>query len=165
MKAHRFIALGALSALALAARASGTHAGNHGHDETAAIGKPSLSAKANRTVKIDMVDAMRFTPSNIAVKQNETVRFVITNSGKVRHEFALGTQAELLEHDELMKKNPEMEHTDESMVTVDPGKTGEVVWQFTQAGKVDFACLQPGHYGAGMKGAVTVSKASQSAAN
>ena len=42
------------------------------------------------------------------------------------------------------------------MVTVAPGKTGEIVWRFTTAGKVDFACLQPGHYDAGMKGLVTV---------
>jgi Cu(I)/Ag(I) efflux system protein CusF len=31
-----------------------------------------------------------------------------------------------------------------------------VVWQFSRAGKIDFACLQPGHYDAGMKGAVMV---------
>lgn len=37
--------------------------------------------------------------------------------------------------------------------------TFEVIWQFTKAGKVDFACLQPGHYDAGMKGAVTVAAA------
>ncbi len=55
-----------------------------------------------------------------------------------------------------MKKNPEMEHADANMVTVAPGKTGEIIWQFTKAGKIDFACLQPGHYDAGMKGFVTV---------
>jgi uncharacterized cupredoxin-like copper-binding protein len=51
-----------------------------------------------------------------------------------------------------------MEHADDNMVTVAPGKTGEVVWRFTQAGKVDFACLQPGHYDAGMKGLVNVTQ-------
>ena len=56
-----------------------------------------------------------------------------------------------------MKKNPEMEHADANMVTVAPGETGEIIWQFTKAGKVDFACLQPGHYDAGMKGLVNVS--------
>jgi len=64
----------------------------------------------------------------------------------------------------VMKKNPEMEHADENMVTVAPGKTGEIVWQFTKAGKIDFACLQPGHYDAGMKGAVNVAGASGVAA-
>ena len=57
-----------------------------------------------------------------------------------------------------MKKNPEMEHADANMVTVAPGKTGEIIWQFTSTGKVDFACLQPGHYDAGMKGLVNVAK-------
>jgi len=56
----------------------------------------------------------------------------------------------------MMKKNPEMEHADANMVTVAPGKTGDIIWQFTKAGKVDFACLQPGHFDAGMKGLVAV---------
>jgi uncharacterized cupredoxin-like copper-binding protein len=103
-----------------------------------------------------MTDAMRFTPASIEVKRNETVRFRITNSGKIKHEMVLGTEKELKEHYELMKKNPEMEHDDPNMVTLGPGKSGEIVWQFTKAGKVDFGCLQPGHYDAGMKGAVKV---------
>lgn len=103
-----------------------------------------------------MTDAMRFNPANIAVKQGETIRFVVKNSGQVKHEFVLGTDKELKEHYELMKKFPEMEHSDPSMVTVAPGRTGEVIWQFTRSGTVAFACLQPGHYDAGMKGAVSV---------
>ena len=137
--------------------AAGTHAGGHGPDE-AVIGKPGVAANATRTVQIDMSDAMRFTPSKLKVKQGETVRFVVRNSGQIKHEMVLGTDKDLAEHYEVMKKNPEMEHADENMVTVAPGKTGEVVWQFTQAGNVSFACLQPGHYDAGMKGAVRVSK-------
>ena len=55
-----------------------------------------------------------------------------------------------------MKKFPQMEHSEPNRVTVAPGQTGEVLWQFTKSGKVYFACLQPGHYDAGMKGVVTV---------
>lgn len=144
--------------LASPAIAAGDHPGGHGHADES-IGKPGVPAKATRTVQIDMTDAMRFTPSSVAVKQGETVRFVVRNSGKVKHEMVLGTEKELREHYEVMKKNPEMEHADENMVTVAPGKSGEIVWQFTKAGKIDFACLQPGHYDAGMKGAVTVAAA------
>jgi len=140
-----------------AALATGKHAGGHGHDD--AIGKPGVTAKATRTVNVEMSDGMRFNPSSIDVKQGETVRFVVTNSGKLKHELVLGTEKELKEHYEIMKKNPEMEHADPNMVSLAGGKTGEIVWQFTKAGKVDFACLQPGHYDAGMKGAVNVSKA------
>ncbi|KWT68536.1 MULTISPECIES: cupredoxin family protein [unclassified Variovorax] len=142
-----------------AAFASGQHAGGHGHVE--AVGKPGIASKATRTVNVDMTDGMRFNPSSIHVKQGETVRFVVTNSGKLKHELVLGTEKELKEHYEVMKKHPEMEHADPNMVTLAGGKTGEIVWQFTKAGKVDFACLQPGHYDAGMKGAVNVARAAR----
>ena len=141
------------------ARGAGDHAG--GHDKGGggeAIGKPGVAAKVGRTVNVDMSDAMRFSPASFTVKQNETIRFVVKNAGKVKHEFVLGTEKELKEHYELMKKNPEMEHADPNMVTVAPGETGEVIWQFTKAGKVNVGCLQPGHYEAGMKGQVIVSK-------
>jgi len=141
------------------ALAGGTHAG--GHDD-AAIGEPGVAGAATRTVAVDMQDTMRFVPASFTAKQGETIRFVVKNSGKVKHEFVLGNTRELKEHYELMKKHPEMEHADPNMVTVAPGETGEVVWKFTRSGKVDFACLQPGHYDAGMKGRITVTKTAKS---
>ena len=152
----------AIAALAAsgAAFASGNHAGGHGHDEggETAIGKPGVAAQAKRTINIDMGDNMRFTPSNIQVKQGETVRFVVKNTGQIKHELSLGTEKELLEHLEQMRKFPDMEHDEPSKVTLQPGKQGEIVWQFTKGGAVNFACLMPGHYEAGMKGVVQVGK-------
>jgi uncharacterized cupredoxin-like copper-binding protein len=148
-----------ISLTSTVAFAAGKHGGGHGHGDE--IGEPGIASKATRTVKVDMTDGMRFNPSSIEVKQGETVRFIVTNSGRLKHELVLGTEKELREHYEVMKKNPEMEHADPNMVTLAGGKTGEIVWQFTRAGKVDFACLQPGHYDAGMKGAVNVSKAAK----
>ncbi len=156
MKVSHSIAAMSVVFLSSGAIAAGSHAGGH---ESEAIGKPGVAAKANRTIQVDMTDAMRFLPASVSVQQGETVRFVVKNSGKVKHEMVLGTEKELKEHYEVMKKNPEMEHADENMVTVAPGKSGEIVWQFTKAGKIDFACLQPGHYDAGMKGAVNVAAA------
>jgi len=155
---NRSIGIAAVAAsmtlTATAALATGTHAGGHDHDD--AIGKPGIASKATRTVHVDMTDRMRFIPSRIDVKQGETVRFVVRNAGKLKHELVLGTEKALKSHYEAMKKDPEMEHADPNMVTLAAGGTGEVVWQFTKSGKVDFACLQPGHYDAGMKGAVNV---------
>ena len=145
-------------AASAAAPAAHSHADGHehGHGDTDAIGVVGQPDKITRTVNVDMTDAMRFNPSSLSVRQGETIRFVVKNSGHVKHEFVLGTEAALKEHYELMKKFPEMEHADPNQITVAPGQTGEVIWQFTKAGKVDFACLQPGHYDAGMKGAVKV---------
>ncbi len=137
--------------------AAGNHAG--GHADSDAIGKPGKATNAKRTVKVEMLDTMRFNPQSITVKQGETIKFIVKNPGKVKHEMVLGTEKELKEHAEAMKKNPEMEHDDANQITVQPGKSGEIIWQFTKAGKVNFACLQPGHYDAGMAGTVTVNKA------
>ncbi len=110
-KSLNITAIGAVIALAsTTAFASGKHAGGHGHED--AIGKPGVASKATRTVKVDMTDGMRFNPSSINVKQGETVRFIVNNSGKLKHELVLGTEKELKEHYELMKKNPEMEHAE-----------------------------------------------------
>lgn len=142
------------AAISTAALASGSHGG--GHSEETAIGKAGVATKTTRTVTVEMADNMRYTPSEIQVKKGETVRFVVKNVGKVRHELSLGTEKELLEHLEQMKKNPGMEHDEPSKITLDAGKQGEIVWQFTKAGTVNFACLMPGHFEAGMKGQVKV---------
>jgi uncharacterized cupredoxin-like copper-binding protein len=138
--------------------ASGNHAGGHDHGN-ASIGQAGDAAKISRSIAVDMSDAMRFTPSQISVKRGETIRFVIKNTGQLKHEFNLGTEADLKAHYALMLKFPEMEHDQANIASVAPGATGEVVWQFTQAGTVSFACLHPGHYEAGMKGQVKVGAA------
>lgn len=143
-----------LASIATQSLATGNHAG--GHADSDVIGEPGKATDAKRTVTVNMLDSMRFTPQSITVKQGETIKFIVKNSGKVKHEMLLGTEKELIEHAEVMKKNPEMEHADDNQITVQPGKSGEIIWRFTKAGKVNFACLQPGHYDAGMKGYVTV---------
>lgn len=132
----------------------GSKAQSQGH--ASALGQPGDAKKVDRTVEILMNDSMRFVPSSIPVEKGETVRFVLKNEGKLKHEMVLGTIKELKAHAALMLKFPEMEHADPNQATVDPGKTGELIWQFTKGGDFDFACLQAGHYDAGMKGKVIV---------
>lgn len=126
--------------------------------EEHAFGKQGNPKKLTRTIAIDMADTMRFGPANITVKQGETIKFVVTNKGKMMHEMVIGTMAELKEHGELMKKHPGMEHDEPYMSHVSPGKKEEMVWQFTKAGEFYFACLIPGHFEAGMIGKITVKK-------
>jgi uncharacterized cupredoxin-like copper-binding protein len=145
-------------ASAVSSSSAWAHGGDHHHGGDANFGEPGDPAKISRTVNVEMNDTMRFTPSSIAVKRGETVKFVVTNNGKMKHEMVLGTRKELAEHAALMKKFPEMEHDDPNQLAVEPGKTGEMLWKFTKAGKFEFACLQPGHFEAGMKGHIAVSK-------
>ncbi len=124
--------------------------------EEKAFGKAGDPKKVTRTVTFHMSDKMRFDPSRITVKRGETIRFVAKNDGKILHEMVFGTMQELKEHAEQMKKFPGMEHDEPYMTHVAPGKTGEIIWQFTKTGEFDFACLIAGHYDAGMTGKVIV---------
>ena len=109
-----------------------------------------------RSITVSMSDTMRFNPTQLNIKQGETIRFVIKNAGKVMHEMVLGTQKDLDEHAALMLKFPGMEHDEPYMAHVGPGKTGQIIWTFNKAGNFDFACLIAGHYQAGMVGKINV---------
>lgn len=120
------------------------------------FGRSADPGRADRTIRIAMDDRMRFTPATIEVKRGQTVRFVVSNQGKVMHEMVLGTQAELEKHAELMRKFPDMEHDEPNMVHVKPGASGEIGWTFDKPGSFGFACLIPGHFEAGMVGRISV---------
>jgi uncharacterized cupredoxin-like copper-binding protein len=145
------------SIASFAAQASGKHAGGHAH-EGPSIGEPGLADKVSRTVTIDMQDTMRFVPATLRVKQGETLRLVVRNTGAVAHELVLGNIKDLKAHAKAMQKFPDMEHEEPNMLSLAPGAQGELVWHFTNAMTVDFACLRPGHYEAGMKGKINVTK-------
>jgi uncharacterized cupredoxin-like copper-binding protein len=136
----------------------GTHAGDaaEDHAHAAVNGQPGDPAKVDRVIDMTMDDTMRFTPDRINVKAGETVRFFLKNAGKVSHEFVIGSMDELREHAEMMRRMPEMKHEEPNSITLAPRQIGGVVWQFDRPGTVDFACLVPGHFEAGMVGKVQV---------
>lgn len=149
----------AVAALVIAGAAAAAEKHGGPGDEAASIGEPGKAADATRTVVVEMADTMRFTPAMIDVDQGETVRFIVKNTGRIEHEMVLGTPQELKEHYAMMLKMPGMVHHEDNMVSVAPGKSAEIVWHFTRDRVVDFACLQPGHYAAGMKGQIRVTGA------
>jgi len=153
-KVIQFLVYFGFTAFASAALAAGNHPEGSGHSDKSGIGKPGIISKVDRTVIFDMNEGMRFVPDHLTVKQGETIRFLAKNRDVIEHEFVLGTAEELMEHNELMKKFPEMEHDDPNQVRVAPGQVGEVVWHFTKPGTIAFGCLIPGHFEAGMKGTV-----------
>tara|TARA_R110002020_G_scaffold266483_32_gene481460 strand:- start:5494 stop:5979 length:486 start_codon:yes stop_codon:yes gene_type:complete len=155
----------ALAAIALAtatasapAFAAGTHAG--GHDDEMAIGRPGAAADATRTIRVRMdetdVGMMVFEPSEIEIRRGETIRFEVTNSGELEHEFVMDAPDANEKHKAVMARFPEMEHADPNAIRLMPGANGEIVWTFTEAGTFEFACLIPGHYESGMHGPLLV---------
>lgn len=119
-------------------------------------GIASAASAATRSIEVELGDNMRFTPDFIQARQGETIRFVIANSGRVMHEFVLGTKRDLEAHAALMRQYPDMEHDEPYMAHVAPKRSREIVWTFNRAGEFYFACLIPGHYESGMVGKVSV---------
>lgn len=153
----------AIVGLALVAGSAIAHEGSPHKDANAPVKKEQKPwgiagepKAAKRTIEIAMSDEMRFTPSNIEVKQGETVKFVVRNKGQVLHEMVIGDKKTLDEHAALMAKFPGMEHDEPYMAHVAAGKESSLVWTFNRPGDFDFACLIAGHYQAGMVGKIKV---------
>lgn len=133
------------------------------------FGHAAKASKATRTVKVTLAD-MSFTPNNLEVKAGETVRFELTNTGAVVHEFTLGDAALQANHQKEMLEMAAMGHDkdahsamggmhhDANSVTLKPGESAELTWTFTRATGLEFACNEPGHYQAGMVGQLKVDK-------
>lgn len=164
------------------ALASGIHPGGHGHDHRGAmsIGEPGHPDRVDRTVTVRMGDNF-FEPESLEVTPGETIRFVIENSGEYLHEFGIGTpamhaehQKEMaamaehgmltptamltempqMDHSKMMGAMPTMRHDDPNSVLVKPGETRDLVWKFSSAKDLEFACNIPGHYESGMVGPI-----------
>lgn len=160
----------ALVVSATAGLASGTHEVGHGPS----IGEPGKPAKADRTIQVSMSE-MKYEPSQIEVKEGETITFEISNDGRMVHEFNLGTHdmwdghahemktmmqkgmmnTRKLFHDKM--KDAGMVHDDPNSVLLEPGQTAQITWTFSEDAEMGFACNVPGHREAGMVGEVVFS--------
>jgi uncharacterized cupredoxin-like copper-binding protein len=121
--------------------------------EWASFGEPGQHA--TRTVAI-VATEMEFTPNSLSLARGETVRFVITNRGKVKHEFVIGDQAFQAQHMREMAQMPGMTMSEVNEADLAPGQTKTIVWRFSRAGDFLFACDLPGHAQQGMVGHIRV---------
>ena len=120
------------------------------------IGKSDDSSKVSRIIKLTQVDNM-FLPSEITVREGETIQFVIKNGGERKHEMLMGSMAELKKVANMRRMFPEKDHSEAHLVQLEPGEQKEFIWQFTSVGTIDFACPLPGHFKK-MRGTIIVEK-------
>lgn len=126
------------------------------------FGEPAQPAEAMRVVKIEATDEMRFKPDAITAGAGEIVRFDVTNTGKIRHEFVLGDEKEQREREEEMQamrmKPGEAMPDDANTISIASGETKFITWRFPEKpGKILYVCHEPGHYAAGMEGVILFS--------
>ena len=122
-----------------------------GYIQLVGPGAPTVGTKDNpRIVWMQMDDTLKFMPDSVPVKKGETIRFVLTNIGKAVHEFQVGP-ADMVAADQvdgvLNVEKDELEG----------GHTYAIDYTFSGDGPYAYACHEPGHYEAGMKGVIVLS--------
>jgi len=118
----------------------------HAEDTTPPLGPGVV------TVKLDMRYS-RFDQSEVRVYEGTLVRFEVTNSDPIHHEFMIGDQAM---HDAHERGTKRFHPPIPGEVSVDIGRTGLTTYRFDTPGTVHFACHLNGHAAYGMTGSVTV---------
>jgi uncharacterized cupredoxin-like copper-binding protein len=131
----------------------------HGDEDDYAAGEPGDASKPARSIEIVMSEGeghMTYSPKEVDVSVGEQIKFVIKNSGALRHEFHLDSVAHNAHHKIEMEKHPGMIHDEPNAQSVEPGSQVEILWRFSKPGTFEYACLIPGHYDAGMHGKIVV---------
>lgn len=132
---------------------------HHGNTSVSASGEPGKPENVTKTIELTAVDAMRFKFEDAPeIKSGDVVRFVVTNTGQINHEFSIGNAKEQQAHQVMMRKMPDMVHEDGNSITLKPGETRELIWKFHGDPKVVFACNIPGHAEAGMMHSIYVNQ-------
>lgn len=121
-----------------------------GYVQLVGPGAPTVGTKSNpRVVWMNMDDTLKFMPDSVTVQGGETIRFVLTNSGKAVHEFQVGPADKVAADEVDGVTNIEKDELDE-------GSTHAVDYTFDGPGPYAFACHEPGHYEAGMHGDIVI---------
>jgi len=154
MKFHTFIATVSLTGL-LPFYAAQAH-----EMQSFAFGSPAKASAATRTIHVKATDQMRLVFDSQDIRSGDVVKFIVTNTGVLPHEFGLADEAGQHAHAQEMAQMPNMMHDDPNVMTLKPGETKTLVWSFKhlRQHKLMFACNVPGHFQSGMFVRLTVKK-------
>ena len=142
------------------------------------IGEKGNPSNIDRTITIKMYDNY-YEPNIIKVKKGETIKFVVQNLGEMVHEYNIATKEMHIKHQpemqrlvengillvdkidmkkmkEMSKKDHSLSHSHSNSVMIEPKKTGEIIWKFSQNLSLEMACNVPGHYETGMVGKIII---------
>lgn len=154
MRPFRLVPLAAIAVIAAACSGGGA-------TPAPATAAPAASVEATAAatrIEVTLTDGLKIEPASMTVPAGVPVTFVVTNAGKIPHEFVLGDEADQAEHEAEMAEGGGMSMpVDEEMaIGVEPGKTKELTVTFDEPGSILAGCHVIGHYPAGMKATVTI---------
>ena len=134
----------------------------------ACAGTAGADREQGRKIEIQMKD-FAFAPTVLTLEAGQKITLLLRNPDTVEHEFMAGREPmrdggykqDLLAFFEIAP-TPTADHamghgTEAVSVRVQPGGTATISFVVPGAfGRYEFGCFLPGHYEAGMKGALTI---------
>jgi uncharacterized cupredoxin-like copper-binding protein len=104
-----------------------------------------------------------FAPQTLSVPAGRPVTFFVTNSGVVDHELVIGDAHVQDEAEAAMRSGGHGGHGNAGhhsgeipSIYLQPGQSGELTVTFPEASELLIGCHVPGHWAAGMRGALRV---------
>lgn len=144
------------------------------HANAPNIGQAGDVTHIDQVIEIDMGE-MYFDPANYTFEKGETVKFLLVNSGRAVHEFAIGTEDMQKAHEQEMRvmlregmmtprvlrhdrmREAGMMHVDANARLLAPKETAELIWTFSgEQDELVLACNIPGHRAGGMEGSAKI---------
>ena len=117
----------------------------------AAACSQAAAAPVERTVRV-RIHYSAFSLGHLDVAPGETVRFVVSNTDPIDHEFIVGDDAVQIAHE----LGTEAYHPPRpGEITIRAGETVETTYTFGTRDLL-FGCHLPGHYAYGMRGTISV---------
>lgn len=112
---------------------------------------PASASPTSRTVHV-AIHYSAFSIDTIDVRPGETVRFAVTNTDPIDHEFIIGDRSVQIAHE----RGTEPVHPPRpGEITIPAGETVSTTFAFGERDLL-FGCHLPGHYAYGMRGTVEV---------
>ena len=99
---------------------------------------PAALPAGAQQVTLTVGNSMRFEPSSFTVQAGQPVALSLQNTGQVTHDFTLTDGV-----------------AQPVKITAAAGQTAQGTFTIQQPGTYTFACSQPGHAAAGMRGTIT----------
>jgi uncharacterized cupredoxin-like copper-binding protein len=111
----------------------------------------SSEAPSDQTVEVT-IHFSRFNPDHFEFPEGTTVKFVVTNTDPIDHEFIIGD-----EHiQEIHEKGTEAHHgARPGEISIPAGGTRATTYTFGESDLI-YGCHLPGHYAYGMRGDIEV---------
>lgn len=105
------------------------------------FGRMGARREATRVIDVQVDAQQRVTPSTLDFSHGETIHFRARNDGDTVCQFLLGTVDDIHAQHALARQYPGGVFDSPSSQRLRPGRSAEIVWEFTRTGEFAYGCI------------------------